>query len=222
MPRPGDHLPPLSTLAVALLVPAAIAPAALARAPRPLLPSVPGQSSPVTKIDQGFEDAGILTRSLRHVPIDLRIDDAFQNVYEVKGGPFNTKQFMRTAGGIHAVFPQSDYVDVPGGSRPVTPAGVVYWIGEPPELRARAPINPESDNPASNRVLDQRVYTAVRVEDRDPGLDASTRASAPRPAPLAPRTMEDPAYRITVLARLAEAEKARMNRDDPDADADTP
>lgn len=169
-----------------------------------------GRGGP-TKVDQGITDAGVLNRSLRMVPIDLRVDDAFQNVYEVKGNPrggIGGKQFMRSAGGLHAVFPQSEYVSTRGGVRPVTPAGVVFWIGEPP--RMREPLRSEPGAPTPNAVPDRRVFSAVPVDPFDP----------PRPLPAASpeaKSMDDPAYRLTVLARVAEAEKSRLAEGaDPD------
>ncbi|MFM9959053.1 MAG: hypothetical protein ACKVZJ_13390 [Phycisphaerales bacterium] len=198
--------------------------AAVALGAEPSRPSVPGQGTGVdglTKIDQGITDAGLLNRSLRMVPIDLRVDDAFQNVYEVSGNPMGlpgtgggmgrSKHYMRSAGGLYATFPQSDYINTSRGTQPVTPAGVIYWIGQPPQLKPAASPRDNGTDASSNQVPDRRVYSVVRLEDQvGPTAPEPARAAAETPS----KTMEDPAYRITLLARLAEAEKARL-RDEP-------
>jgi hypothetical protein len=160
------------------------------------------------RVDQGITDAGPLNRSLRQVPMDLRVDDAFQGVYEIAATKYGPVQYMRSAGGLHAVFPQSEYENTRSGISPVTPAGVVYWIGEPPKPLAVSKVDRED----GNNPIDLRVYDAERV-------DASAGVPPPgaevKPAvPTSAGTMEDQSYRLSVLWRLAQAEKARLGLDE--------
>lgn len=178
---------------------------------QPAQPSTPK----VQKVDQGVADAGPLNRSLLQVPVDTRVDDSFRGVYEVRASKHGPVQYMRTAGGLHAVFPQSEYVNVSDGILPVTPAGVVFWIGEPPDLRATTKRTPPTNNAAS---IDTRVYHAQRIE-----TNVSTAAGTPSEPAQAPQTapqtatVEDQSYRLTLLWRLAQEEKARLGVDDPDS-----
>jgi hypothetical protein len=155
------------------------------------------------RVDQGITDAGPLNRSLRQVPLDLRVDDAFQGVYEIAATKYGPVQYMRSAGGLHAVFPQSEYENTRTGISPVTPAGVVYWIGEPPKPLAVSKVDREDGN---NRI-DLRVFDAERV-------DASVGGDVKPAAPTGAGTMEDQSYRLSVLWRLAQAEKARLGLDE--------
>lgn len=169
---------------------------------------VPVRASSVKKVDQGIADAGPLNRSLLQVPIDTRVDDGFQQVFEVAASPHGPVQYMRSAGGLHAVFPQSEYINVRDGILPVTPAGVVYWIGPPPVMREKASAADPIENPDSR--IDRRVYEAQRID---------TSASAPRSdlasPPSSPTgTVEDHSYRLSLLWRLAEAEKVRLGVQD--------
>ncbi len=169
---------------------------------------VPVRASNVKKVDQGIADAGPLNRSLLQVPIDTRVDDGFQQVFEVAASPHGPVQYMRSAGGLHAVFPQSEYINVRDGILPVTPAGVVYWIGPPPAMRDARPAGDPGDSPDAR--IDRRVYEAQRIDTA-----ASTSGSSAAPPPATPtRTVEDHSYRLSLLWRLAEAEKVRLGVQD--------
>ena len=66
------------------------------------------------RVDQGVEDVGVLNDSLRLMPMDLRIPDDWQQLYRLDSsrGPL----FARRAGGLTAVFPESDYADTGNAS----------------------------------------------------------------------------------------------------------
>ena len=160
------------------------------------------------RVDQGITDAGPLNRSLRQVPLDLRVDDAFQGVYEIAATKYGPVRYMRSAGGLHAVFPQSEYENTRDGISPVTPAGVVYWIGEPPAPRRV----PKADSEGGDNRIDLRVYDAERV---DASVGGAVRGGGAKPAAASSAgTMEDQSYRLSVLWRLAQAEKARLGLDE--------
>ena len=197
------------------------------------VPVHPGLGPSFKRLDAGTADTGPLNRSLRQMQNGLRVDDAFQNVYEVAASPYGPVQYMRSAGGLYAVFPQSEYVSTRRGQTPVTPAGVVFWIGEPPMLAAAAPAGSKGGEESAgagdgsgSRGVDRRVYSAVRVDVPSVVLGASVsssaalrgRAGAPLAAPTAggagrsdrAGTMEDQSYRLSLLWRLAQQEKARL------------
>ena len=78
-------------------------------------------------VDAGFEDRGVLSDSLRVVPVDLRHDTAFETLYKVAG---SDGVYVRKAGGLRAVFKNPAYFDTGTGLIPLLPAGTVYSIGE--------------------------------------------------------------------------------------------
>ncbi len=96
----------------------------------------PEQPSQPRLVDQGFEDAGPLTTSLKLTPVDLRQPTGFDRVYEVKipVGPYGqggTKSvYVRSSGGLNAVFPQSVYTPTPYGVVAELPPGTVFHIGD--------------------------------------------------------------------------------------------
>ncbi len=90
--------------------------------------------SGLRRVESGVADAGPLSTSQRVLPVDLRAPTGFEGVYEFdRAGPWGTTEtmFMRTSGGLSAVFPRSVYVPAPGGLVPEIPAGTVFVIGSP-------------------------------------------------------------------------------------------
>lgn len=95
-------------------------------------------------LEAGIEDRGGIEKSLRVLPVDMRLPTAFQSVYRVPaggpfGGPFggpagatsSDASMMRGNGALFAVFPRSLYRRTVAGNIPLTPAGTVYHIGMP-------------------------------------------------------------------------------------------
>ncbi len=89
-----------------------------------LQPSNPPKLVPV---DAGVEDRGVLSSSLRSLPLDSRQDQSFERLYKVSG---SDDVYVRKSGGLYAIFKQSEYVNTMLGEVPVIPAGTVYSIGE--------------------------------------------------------------------------------------------
>ncbi len=99
-------------------------------------------------LEAGIEDRGGIEKSLRVLPVDMRLPTAFQSVYRLPtGGPFSgpfggpfggpvgatssDASMMRGNGALFAVFPRSLYRRTVAGNIPLTPAGTVYHIGMP-------------------------------------------------------------------------------------------
>ena len=91
-------------------------------------------------LEAGIEDRGGIEKSLRVLPVDMRLPTAFQSVYRVPaggsfGGPAGATSsdasMMRGNGALFAVFPRSLYRRTVAGNIPLTPAGTVYHIGMP-------------------------------------------------------------------------------------------
>lgn len=81
------------------------------------------------RLDPGYSDINSLQTSLRALPPVMRHDTAFEHIYQ---SPLDPNQRYRVAGGIYAVFSDSDYIATPYGELPVYPAGVEFHIGPPP------------------------------------------------------------------------------------------
>ena len=81
-------------------------------------------------LDQGVEDVGPLSISLRIVEPGLDPYSGFRRVFAVPGHP---GLLMRVEGGLYAVFPRSSYA---GGSAQI-PMGTVFHIGPPVMLDGR-------------------------------------------------------------------------------------
>lgn len=89
-------------------------------------------------VDQGFEDRGPLSTSLREIPAELRVGGGgFGRVYRLPG---LDGQYVRSSGALRAVFPRSLYVSTRQGVIMPVPAGTVYVIGDPrgTEVQRRA------------------------------------------------------------------------------------
>ncbi|MGI9014780.1 MAG: hypothetical protein ACR2GY_11115 [Phycisphaerales bacterium] len=75
-------------------------------------------------VEQGVDDVGPLSESLRLIEPGLDPGSAFDQVYEVPGQP---DLFMRVDGGLHAVFRRSLYSEAGA----LVPSDTVFSIGPP-------------------------------------------------------------------------------------------
>jgi hypothetical protein len=177
------------------LIAALIAAASLAQ--QPATPSTPYQP-----VDPGSEDVGPLRISNRLLPADLRAPTSFEKVYRVPGaasgvpGLDQGDRYARISGGVTALFPHSEYLQLRKGPIVVIPAGTVFYIGGLPRgmlaAPAAAPIGATfASTAASLRVgglagaeqhvgrIDLRVHTGE--PDGDAFVRIHTRPDAPRP-----------------------------------------
>lgn len=95
--------------------------------PEPVLPGL-------KRVDAGVADVGPLSSSQRLIAVDLRVPTGFEGVFQFeRRGLFGKTEtmYMRSSGGISAVFPRSVYVEASGGLVPEIPAGTVFVIGSP-------------------------------------------------------------------------------------------
>jgi hypothetical protein len=118
--------------ALAAAVTAASLPAAAQLIPSAQLPS----ASDLKPVDPGAGDTGPLSRSTRLVQLDLRLNKQFEGVYSFeRTDAFGHTQtwYVRSDGGLTAIFPRSQYVDGAGGLLAQVPAGTVWLIGGLPE-----------------------------------------------------------------------------------------
>ncbi len=124
-------------------------------------------------IDPGYADVGPLQTSLRALPEVMRHDTAFEHVYQ---SPINPNQRYRVAGGVYAVFNNSDYVATRNGTIAVYPADVRFYIGPPPGFDG-SPIDPATA--ALLRYNDPMALqgTSLGAMDREPG---AVRGQQPR------------------------------------------
>ncbi|MBN8643941.1 MAG: hypothetical protein J0L61_01700 [Planctomycetes bacterium] len=164
------------------------------------------------RVQAGTKDRDPLTTSLEQIPPDFRQDDAFQGLYEIPGGRGGSGRFMRTAGGLHAVFPRSEYVNTGFGEMPVVPAGTVFYIGPPPS--DEVPQRPErsaAPAPETRGAIDNRVYEATRI---DTSISSQARGrtvwSVTPPSESPSVGVNDEDYRDALLRRLSEREIKRI------------
>jgi len=165
-------------------------------------------------LEQGVEDVGPLSTSLRRVERGLDLTSDFSRVYPVPGHP---GLLMRTDGGIYAVFRQSVYSEA--GAE--IPAGTVFYIGEPqlgpvPGQETDPPGDGEGDN--DERVL-WRTADDLREESESESDPAQTSAERLRNArPSLPSILHDPTYRrarlLSLMRRAARHEVERASGDD--------
>ncbi|MCL4221565.1 MAG: hypothetical protein KJZ65_09350 [Phycisphaerales bacterium] len=147
------------------------------------------------RADPGTEDMGILSESLRLMPLDLRIADDWSDLYSLESD--NGTLYARRAGAVTAVFPQSNYVNTQFGTVPTVPANTVFVIGEPsPSLLRQLGLAVGERSilsPATNRInsslstaIDGRVSTSILPMRMETSL---TLPALPGPAtdPLAER-----------------------------------
>ena len=78
-------------------------------------------------VDGGVVDRGALSSSLLVQQTGYRQDNSFEKLYRVAG---SEDIYVRTSGGLHAVFRSSEYMHTQDGEVPIVPAGTVYCIGE--------------------------------------------------------------------------------------------
>lgn len=135
------------------------------------------QTSPIRPelevVDQGVEDRGGFEKSLRVLPLDMRVPTGFQQVYRVPG---REDLLMRGNGALFAVFPRSIYQRTPVGTLPLAPADVHFSIGMPGGFAYPGGyLHHESPAP------DPRIATRVdaRVRPRAAASIASDVAPAP-------------------------------------------
>ena len=79
-------------------------------------------------IDQGVTDRSATATSLRIQPVELSQSTNFQKLFGIAGRP---DLFVRSQGGLFAVFDQGSYRKVQGRTFIQWPAGTVYYIGQP-------------------------------------------------------------------------------------------
>ena len=89
-----------------------------------LQPVVPMELIPV---EAGVEDRGVLSESLRLLPLDMRQDQSFEQLYKIAG---SDGVYVRKSGGLYAIFKNSAYKDTRQGELPIVPPGTVYSIGQ--------------------------------------------------------------------------------------------
>ncbi len=82
------------------------------------------------QVEAGFDDLGLLSRSTRIPMADLRVPDAWDQVYRMTAQRGDL--FARRNGGLTAVFPRSDYILGRDGDVAVVPADTIFVIGDPP------------------------------------------------------------------------------------------
>lgn len=138
-------------------------------------------------IDPGYADVGPLQTSLRVLPQVMRHDTAFEHVYQ---SPINPNQLYRVAGGVYAVFNNSDYVATPYGTIAVYPADVRFSIGPPPGFDG-SPIDPATA--ALLRFNDPMALQGANLSamDREPGTARRPQIRQQLPPPVvAPLTVD--------------------------------
>ena len=90
----------------------------------------------LVRVEENVGDVTVLSTSLRNLESGLQGPTRFKDVYLVPG---RDGEFMRVDGALHAVFPQSIYLQTRQGIKPGVPPGTVYYIGAPP---AEQPFGP--------------------------------------------------------------------------------
>ena len=79
-------------------------------------------------IEQGVTDRSATATSLRIQPVELSQSTNFQKLFGIAGRP---DLFVRSQGGLFAVFDQGSYRNEQGTTFIQWPAGTVYYIGQP-------------------------------------------------------------------------------------------
>jgi hypothetical protein len=187
-------------------------------------------------LDEGVEDRGPLSTSLREMHVDLRQPVGFENVYRVGE---QDELLMRISGGLHAVFPRSVYAETVFGPLPLTPPGTLFFVGEPDErmlmrlglggteiplppedrsgLRVQARIDEapldeeEAGEPVEwNPPPPEHIVFAVQQRSAPPVIELQSAPAATTGT--AGRIVSDPTYRRqrldALMQRAAEAELA--------------
>lgn len=201
-------------------------------------PNIPANLPPGTRkvADQGQADRTPLHTTLRPVQADLRQGGAgeenFSILYTFRDTDGRTK-YARVSGAITAIFPQSEYADLPGpGSQAaLIPAGTTFHLGKikrfdtiapvPQSARYTPPSLTYSASTSTTLRTPQRAETGVQTRaDIAPPLSPSPtsadagasrgqpNAPAPIPAASEPPTrgmLSDETYRRTRVRELLTA-----------------
>lgn len=153
----------------------------------------PSTQPELIPVDAGVEDRGVLSSSLRLMPLETGQDQSFERLYRIAG---SDDVYVRKSGGLHAIFKQSVYVNTIVGEVPIIPAGTVYSIGEiRTDLLGQIGAIAEPDD------------SAIRVNNYYAGGSPSARyleseAYRPHSGVGLPRFIDDEPYRRARLASL--------------------
>ncbi|MEY5060498.1 MAG: hypothetical protein RIS45_419 [Planctomycetota bacterium] len=166
------------------------------------------QTSPIRPelevVDQGVEDRGGFEKSLRVLPLDMRVPTGFQQVYRVPG---REDLLMRGNGALFAVFPRSVYQRTPIGTIPLAPADVHFSIGMPGGFAYPGGfLHHESPAP------DPRIATRVdaRIRPKAAASIADDDGSAPSSADEMPAISEAPKAARSAARKGAPASAAPL------------
>ncbi len=111
-------------------------------------------------IEQGIIDQSATATSLKVQPVELSQSTNFQKLFGVAGRP---DLFVRSQGGLFAVFDQGSYRKVQGKTFVQWPAGTVYYIGQPDFMKVKSSgvrIGQSGVNPPPGIALQQK-YTGA-------------------------------------------------------------
>lgn len=93
------------------------------------------QAGALVPIEQGVADRSATATSLKIQPVELSQSTNFQKLFGVAGRP---DLFVRSQGGLYAVFAQGSYRKVNGTTYIQWPAGTTFHIGQPNFLTLQA------------------------------------------------------------------------------------
>lgn len=93
------------------------------------------QAGALVPIEQGVADRSATATSLKIQPVELSQSTNFQKLFGVAGRP---DLFVRSQGGLYAVFAQGSYQKVNGTTYIQWPAGTTFHIGQPNFLTLQA------------------------------------------------------------------------------------
>jgi hypothetical protein len=132
---------------------------------------VPGVT--LKPVEQGVADTDPLSISLRVLRPDPRYSTNFERLYEARLDPriygpelANQRYYVRFAGGVAAVFPQSEYVMFKGTKYAKIPPGTVYSIGGPLAQLMGAPRFADKSEPARVNASQYASLDARKTIDR--------------------------------------------------------
>ncbi|MBL8964799.1 MAG: hypothetical protein KF787_12925 [Phycisphaeraceae bacterium] len=146
----------------------------------------PASTGPrLTPVEQGRGDTGPLATSNRVTPLDLRLPIGFDRVYRIEGSGRRGRSgdlFARQSGGLTAVFPRSQYIQLGSGLFPEIPAGTTFYIGGLPDSLTGAE-RPAATRRHANNYIDRsaRVDLADAFSAGPASERTSTGASTPVP-----------------------------------------
>lgn len=159
-------------------------------------------------VEQGVGDVDPLQRSLRVISPDLRLDTAFEHIYRVDESDPQSP-FYRRAGGLYAVFPQSEYYLTREGVVAGIPAGTVFHFGKPGSDAMPSVERPESlsidrlrlNDISASRQRGRMLPTPIVSERLDRSAPPTDERTQPPPTTATPTTPPVPTApaRTTVL-----------------------